>query len=192
MASLIIPELFVSKTISEQYATSTGAWANSGGTYDVATSGALADTYDANAASYLRWYAHHGGDGAILARQSVDYLWAAPCRVTSVYFDSYMGTFGGNYKEGYMHNYLYLYRNGGWEQVLYSGLASMPGVGSNAWAWRSWIASLATGWDGVTGVRMSQVQWSYSYEGNRQQMVDMHLNEVTVYAEVGGGYACII
>ena len=192
MPQLIIPYSFVTKSISLQQATSTGNWANSGGTYDTATGGSLPETYDSNEATYLRWYAHHNGDGAIEARMQTDYVWTFPIQVTSCYFSTYMGTFGGNYKNGEMHNYLYLRINGVWTQVLYNGQGNMQGIGSNTAAWRSWTASSSAGWTGVSGIRMYCYQQSYSYEGNRQQWVDMHMNEVTVLGNVGGAFAgCI-
>jgi len=145
-------------------------------------SGSLANTHDGSDSTYYRYYTQHGGDGSITSTFYTEYTWTYPVTIRRVRGVFQTGTYGGNYKNGDMSWNVQLKIGGVWTTVSSTSFHS-GAEGSNTWAYFSRTLDTLGTWANVTGCRGYSWGTAYSYEGDRQQLLDQYIYEIGAYRE---------
>ncbi len=144
--------------------------------------GSAANVADGNDSTYLRSYCRHGGDGSLTATLYSEHTWSYPITVYRARGKFRMGTYGGNYKDGDMRWRLYLKIGGTWTIVKDEYLNTYR-EGSNSWAYKDRTLDISSTWANVTGARAWCYGNAYSYEGDRQQLLDQYIYDLSIYRQ---------
>ena len=178
----IIPYSWVTKSLTETPQSDRG--------YDTSVSGTQANIYDGDIGTYRMFRVHSGGDGWVKGYQTLECTWAPSLPISSIYAYAQQGTYGGNYKQSIRLFEVDLKINGTWTSIDSS--QTTDSQGSNVFYTQTYERTLNAGWKNVTGARLYLYGFAYSYEGDRQQIVQLYMNEFQVNANLNSGLAYII
>jgi hypothetical protein len=159
------------------------------------TYGTGVETYDGDGTTYYGIKSAHSGDGTASATVVDEHTWATARDISKVYTNTHYHAHPyGNYHTGSYDLRVDLCINGSWTNIY---------TIADNWNWsedpitsEQWEQDLSytgtTGWESVTGVRVTLVCTAYSYEGTRSQDATAYVFETQAYYNVKKSYAGVV